>query len=398
MQRLSSGLRINSAKDDAAGLSVSTKMTASIQGMHVASRNINDGISMIQVADNSLTTIIELFQQMRELSVASSGDVPIEQKLVYGEQITKLFNQATKIIANSEYNGIPFFNQNAKPLVIQSGEILGDTTTVNFSPIQIAKPYLVDDPTVSNPATLAEVLTTGSSTNISLSPVGGPASTLAEFGALSMKEPAQIKYTYMGGSATFDLSFSANQNTDLFKNKGFTPIGSSYTTDVLAGPLDFSFNTLNVPNSLINNGDNIKSSNASSFSISKNIMGYDYVLGFNDWGGGHSFFNMAVGVDISAIPKDSFDNIIDKFVKVREEIGSKHFELEYKLNNLGNKIVNMEDAKSRILDTDYAKETADLAKNSILKQANIAIKSQANQESEQIIKLIKSNENSNNIL
>lgn len=106
MQRLSSGLRINSAKDDAAGLAISDRMTAQIRGLNQAARNANDGISMLQTAEGALTETTNLLQRMRELSVQSANatNTTADRESLNAE-FAQLISEIDRIANNTEFNG-----------------------------------------------------------------------------------------------------------------------------------------------------------------------------------------------------------------------------------------------------------------------------------------------------
>jgi len=112
MERLSSGLRVNSAKDDAAGLAISNKMTSQIRGMTVAVRNANDGISMAQTAESAMGTMTETMQRMRDLAVQSANDAAItsaDREKIQTE-FKQLNDELTRIISNTEFNGKKIIN------------------------------------------------------------------------------------------------------------------------------------------------------------------------------------------------------------------------------------------------------------------------------------------------
>jgi len=112
MERLSSGLRVNSAKDDAAGLAISNRMTSQIRGMTVATRNANDGISLAQTAESAMGTMTETMQRMRDLAVQSSNDGGVtggdREKLQ--TEFKQLNDELTRIITNTEFNGKKIIN------------------------------------------------------------------------------------------------------------------------------------------------------------------------------------------------------------------------------------------------------------------------------------------------
>lgn len=123
MERLSSGLRVNSAKDDAAGLAIGDKMTAQIRGMTVAIRNANDGISMAQTAEAAMGSITETVQRMRDLAVQSSntGAVNAEDQAKLQTEFKQLQDEIGRIIKNTEFNGKKVLNGGLSGQVFQVG-------------------------------------------------------------------------------------------------------------------------------------------------------------------------------------------------------------------------------------------------------------------------------------
>ena len=106
MQRLSSGLRVNSAKDDAAGLAIAERMNTQVRGMNVAMRNANDGISMAQVAEGALGKVSDIFQRMRELAVqAANGTNKTEDRASLNEEYVQLAQEATRTLGGTQFNG-----------------------------------------------------------------------------------------------------------------------------------------------------------------------------------------------------------------------------------------------------------------------------------------------------
>ncbi len=106
MQRLSSGLRVNSAKDDAAGLAIAERMNTQVRGMNVAMRNANDGISMAQVGEGALGKVSDLFQRMRELAVQSAnGTNTDEDRVSLNEEYVQLAQEATRTLGGTQFNG-----------------------------------------------------------------------------------------------------------------------------------------------------------------------------------------------------------------------------------------------------------------------------------------------------
>jgi flagellin len=143
MERLSSGKRINSAKDDAAGLAIANKMTSQIRGMSQAVRNANDGISYAQTAEGALGEVTNMLQRIRELAVQSAnGTYSSSDRTNLNSEVTELKAQITNILATTEFNGTRIFNSNASgstyaaasgAVAIQTGVNSGDTVSVTFT-------------------------------------------------------------------------------------------------------------------------------------------------------------------------------------------------------------------------------------------------------------------------
>ena len=137
MERLSTGKRINSAKDDAAGLAIATTMTAQVRGMNQGIRNANDGISMAQTAEGALGEITNMLQRIRELAVqAASETYSGADRANLQTEITALTDQMTNVLASTEFNGNKLFDGTAGTagaVQIQTGANASDTVTMTFS-------------------------------------------------------------------------------------------------------------------------------------------------------------------------------------------------------------------------------------------------------------------------
>ena len=137
MERLSSGKRINSAKDDAAGLAIASSMTSQIRGMNQGIRNANDGISMAQTAEGALDEVSNMMQRIRELAVqATSGTYSADDKTNIQAEVTQLSEQITDVLANTQFNGSNLFDGSAGTsgvVTIQAGANAADTVDLTFS-------------------------------------------------------------------------------------------------------------------------------------------------------------------------------------------------------------------------------------------------------------------------
>ena len=163
MERLSSGKRINSAKDDAAGLAISSQMTSQIKGMTQGIRNANDGLSLAQTAEGALGEVTNMLQRIRELAVQSASETyAASDRTNLNAEVTALKSQITNVLATTEFNGVRIFNSVAAPATtytaqagsidIQAGANASDVVTITFSSLtDLAAATAVD--TAANAAT-----------------------------------------------------------------------------------------------------------------------------------------------------------------------------------------------------------------------------------------------------
>jgi len=136
MQRLSSGLRVNSAKDDAAGLAIADRMNTQIRGINVAIRNANDGISLAQTAEGALATITDALQRMRELAVqAQNGTNGTGDRANLDTEYQQLSQEVARIAAQTKFNGVAIVGPSAGAQVFQVGPNGGDTLTITTSTV-----------------------------------------------------------------------------------------------------------------------------------------------------------------------------------------------------------------------------------------------------------------------
>ena len=136
MQRLSSGLRVNNAKDDAAGLAIADRMNAQIKGINVAIRNANDGISLAQTAEGALSTVTDVLQRMRELAVqAQNGSNGTSDRANLDTEYQELSAEITRIAAQTKFNGTAIVGASAGAQTFQVGANNGDTLTITTATV-----------------------------------------------------------------------------------------------------------------------------------------------------------------------------------------------------------------------------------------------------------------------
>jgi len=161
MERLSTGLRINSAKDDAAGLAISQRMTADVRGLAVAIRNANDGIALAQTADGALNEVTNILQRIRELAVQSaSGTYSDEDRTNLQAEVTELQGQLTDTQAKTEFNGTALVDTAAATVAIQTGANNGDAVDLNVGGVDLTASLAVDISTAAGAETALDDLDT----------------------------------------------------------------------------------------------------------------------------------------------------------------------------------------------------------------------------------------------
>ena len=263
--RLSSGLRVNSAKDDAAGLAIAERMTAQIRGFDVAARNANDGISLLQVADGALGKISDNLQRMRELGVqAKNGTLNDTDRLNLNREFTELASEVARVATGTTFNDNNIFESTSKTVDLQigSGNDTTDTLSVN----------LTDD-------------------------------------GLAAGNDLQ---TVLGATAT-----------------------ASAATDIVAA-----------------------------------------------FGGVDTVANATQAIT-------DIDNAIDDITNLRATTGAGLSRLEQVVSSLETTSSNLSSARGRIMDADFAKETANLTRSQILQQAGTAMLAQANQLPNNVLSLLR---------
>lgn len=199
IERLSSGLRINSAKDDAAGMAIANRFTANVKGLTQAARNANDGISLAQTTEGAASEINTHLQRVRELSVqAANGSYSQEQLNSMQDEINQRLSDINRISEQTDFNGVKVLSGSAKPLTLQVGANDGETITLNLTEISV-KTLGLDGFNVNG----SGVTQNRSATVSDLQAAGGLASTTG---------PNDWKVTTTHAAATADQTFAKLEN------------------------------------------------------------------------------------------------------------------------------------------------------------------------------------------
>jgi len=360
MERLSTGKSINSAKDDAAGLAVSSRMTAQIRGLDQAVQNANDAISMIQTADGASIEIGNMMQRMRELAVqASNGTVTSTDQSSLNLEFVQLRTEIERIANQTQWNGENVLDGSAgtssngtavfqvggnslQTMSVAFGDWNLNASTTNVAGVQAVYDFTIADGDV---AALGEFVISDGQNTVTLDASG--LSSVAELATAIEADGSLTRLTASDGTGKLTLTYD--------------------NAEVVTVPPTIS-------------GDGVAQT------VSETTAGVTALSG-------------VYGTDISAIKIDtdadanaaiaSLDTAINGINAQRATFGAGVNRLEYAIDNLTNVSQNAAASRSRIEDADYAAETTELARTQIIQQAGTAMLTQANQQNQAVLALLK---------
>jgi len=370
MEQLSTGKRINSAADDAAGLAISSKMTAAIQGLNQAVRNANDGISLIQTAEGSTQEITNMLQRMRELAVQSMNDTYSSvDRASMDTEYQQLMSEMARIANTTKWSNFSILNgQGPDGSGSEFQFKVGSDNSQNdmsFSPI--AESNVADGIKTSLSVTGVGKLTAGNVFSLSI-PVTGQTSPLT----IDVAVPVDTTKFAAAVQTAIENAATALKITD-----GFPSTVSLDTNDVLtfsysgAQPETGTLTVTSAPNSIIT----VAFRNFDPFSPGSVT---------SPIGGSNLNTSAAANSALSAI-----DKAIDEVNTERSTMGAKINRLQFSVNNSTNIVTHLSESRSRIEDVDYAKATSELARRQIIQQAATAMLAQANQSPQTVLQLLK---------
>jgi len=450
IQRLSSSLRINSAKDDAAGLAISERMTAQINGMKLAVRNANDGISLAQVAEGAMQESTNILQRMRELSVQSANAVnsTLDRESMQNE-VAQLQSELDRVAFNTEFNGQRVIDGSFTNATFQVGANANQTISFSIGNVQSSAIGGIGQQTgtavsasASTDITVAlgtgPAVVVGSSAGFTGTANGQDAtSAYAKAGAIKAAGINGLSVTastsgtqalgtigHGGATDTYDLSING---VDIYKGQSVT---AGLDINTLAKAINTSSNDTGVVASISSSGNltltaadgrNISvteggtnfvagtdgisvtggafDSTASPLRGNISISAIDYVtIGGTVANNGLSSFiandNKGINeIDISTVDGaqtaiQRIDAAINSVGTARADLGAIQNRFDLTIENLQNVSDNLSAARSQIKDVDYAAETASLTKNQILQQAGTAMLAQANSLPQSVLSLL----------
>ena len=354
MQRLSSGLRINSAKDDAAGLSIADRMGSQVRGMNVAVRNANDGISLAQTAEGALGQVGSNLQRMRELAVqASNGTNSQVDRDALDAEFTQLKAEIQRVAEQTSFNGRNLLDGSFTGVAFQVGANAGQTITVA---------------SIANVQTAALGGTTTRFTgSTAVSGITGFANAIAD-GDLT------INGTNVGAIAgAGSAQERAGQVTEAINRvSAQTGVGASY--DAVSGQVTLTSAAAITIGGAANDADTgLDGTGAAYTSTSTTGIASLSVSSFTN----------------SQMSITQLDKAIASVNSSRANLGAIQNRFESVVSNLQVNSENLSASRSRIQDADFASETANLSRSQILQQAGTAMVAQANQLPQGVLSLLR---------
>jgi flagellin len=348
MERLASGKRINSAMDDAAGLAIAGRMSAQVEGLSMAVKNANDGVSMLQTAEGGLEETTDILLRMRELAVQSSSDTyNATDRAALDNEFDALKAEITRISDRTDFNGTSVLNSTAT-VDIQVGADTGDTISFTFKDIDAAN-------------------------------IGGtPGETAAAATTAAITYTQTLSTTVGAGQ---EATYEINGNTytqEYVPGAGSAADQSKATLDALG--VKISAGESNISGAVSNGAGTVLTFTQAVTDINNlGVAKMEDPLTSDD-------ISTKAGA-VNAI--DSIDSALLEVATYRGELGATSNRLTHTVDNLMNRIENTSSARSQIEDTDFASESASLAKSQVLQQAGTAMLAQANASGQSVMSLLK---------
>ncbi|WP_018870686.1 flagellin [Thioalkalivibrio sp. ALgr3] len=375
LERLSSGLRINSAKDDAAGLAISERFTSQINGLNQAVRNSNDGISLAQTAEGALDTVSDSLQRARELAVQAANDSnSASDRQALNDEVQQLMDEVGRIANNTEFNGGRILDGSVEDLFFQvganQGQMIGvdgvDARNTNLGAAEVVGNEALDSSDLEELAGFSGELT------IDVADADSFTVSLDDPDIQTMDDAVRAINSAIAEMATEDdvISDAALEAALRVNDEGETTIsvtgafGTGFTVEGGVAE-DDDGNTLatlfeGAQGSTDPGGNDV------------NLTEIDVTTRNNA--------TQAIGV---------MDGALTQISSLRSELGAVQTRFESTISNLEIGSENLSDARSRIMDADFAAETAELTRAEVLQQAGTSVLSQANAVPQNVLGLLQ---------
>ena len=349
IQRLSSGMRINSAKDDAAGQAIANRFTANIRGLTQASRNANDGISLAQTTEGALSEVNSNLQRIRELAVQSAnGSNSAADKASIQAEITQRLAEIDRTSAQTDFNGVKVLSA-AQSLSVQVGASDGQKIDIDLKAIDRATLGL---------------------TGFSVSGLSAPITSFTDTATAGTATKVDVDFST---AATAIGGMSAGTTTADLKLHGYgaytatTEGYAKYAVEDKAGNLYAA--TVDVATGIVT----VAATDATAAATAKATYDAD----------------AKAGLTATANPLAAIDAALKTVDDLRGALGAVQNRFDSVISNLGTTINNLTSSRSRIEDADYATEVSNMSRAQILQQAGTSVLAQANQTTQGVLSLLR---------
>jgi flagellin len=361
LQRLSTGLRINSAKDDAAGLAISERFTTQIRGMNQAVRNANDGISLAQTAEGALAEVGNNLQRIRELAVQSSNATNSSgDRAALQAEVTQLLNEIDRVADQTSFNGVKLLNGSFTGALFQVGANAGETITVSA----------VTDANVAAMGSVSQAA--GAALTVAASSLTGFGTAIAAGGVtITNGSAAAVSIGALGAASS--AAERAGQLVNAINNVSQqTGVGASYNS--ATGEMTLTSATAVTFAGTTNDATVAGWANGAygAVTTTTGIGG----LSVSD------FASAQIAIKLA-------DSALTTVNAARANLGAIQNRFTSVVSNLQTGAENLTASRSRIQDADFASETAALTRAQILQQAGTAILAQANSVPQNVLTLLR---------
>jgi flagellin len=376
MQRLSSGLRVNSAKDDAAGLAIAERMNAQVKGLNVAARNANDGISLAQTAEGALGKVGDMLQRMRELAVQSANATNSkDDRTAIQSEVKQLSDEIDRVSKQTSFNGKKVLDGSFTAASFQVGANAGDNITIgslaNTTADKLSKVAYGEESVALTSVEMAAItFGTAVSADLTIAVDGGTAVDLGSLAVATSATERMGQVVEAINRKTADTGVSAY----LVDNKD-----GSYAVELLSSKLT----SAGAPAAVVfgagftatGTGLAVADGAAISAASTADSTGIS---------------NIDVTTEKGAyIAMKKLDNALDSVNGARAKLGAVQSRFENAVANIQIGVENLSASRGRIMDADFAKETANLSRSQILQQAGTAMVAQANQAPQGVLSLLR---------
>jgi flagellin len=374
MQRLSSGLRVNSAKDDAAGLAIAERMSVQSKGLSVAARNANDGISLAQTAEGALGKVGDMLQRMRELAVQSANaSNSASDRTALNAEMKQLRSEIDRVAKTTTFNGQKVLDGSFAGAVFQVGANSGDNITVgaltNSTSAQLGSVNYTAQG-VSTYASSVNSLAAIASGTLQISVTGGQTYSLDAIDAASSGEERLGQVVEAVNRKTADTGVTAYLEKTANGAYSLNLMSAAKNNSGVVGDFTLTGSWTAASTGLA----------TGTTATAGTQVGLDSIDDVNDVWGQQAGAWYALKM---------FDSAIDQVNSARAKLGAVQSRFESAIGNIGIMVENTNASRGRIMDADFATETSNLSRTQILQQAGTAMVAQANQLPQGVLALLR---------